>query len=187
MRRLTPVLATALALASVLTACGSGQTESAAPPSAKVREAYAGAPAPLRAVHAQASQLLDGGPDAFKERLLELRGHPVVVNKWGSWCPPCRREIPYFQRQAVENAKRVAFLGVDVIDPRPEAEAMLKDLPLPYPSYRDDDLKVSALFNAVAGTPVTAFYDSGGEIAYVKQGEYRTERDLAQDIERYAR
>jgi cytochrome c biogenesis protein CcmG, thiol:disulfide interchange protein DsbE len=187
MGRLTRVLATALALTAAVTGCGSDDTESAAPPSAEVRKAYADAPAPLKAVHAQAGELLDGGPDAFERRLRELRGYPVVVNKWGSWCDPCRREIPYFQRQALEHAKRVVFLGVDVLDPLPDAEAMLRELPLPYPSYRDEDLKVSAVFNAVAATPATAFYDSEGEPAYLKQGEYRTERDLARDIERYAR
>lgn len=187
MGRLTPVLAAVLAFAAGAAGCGSEEPKSAAPSSAEVRKAYAGAPAPLRAVHAQANDLLDGGPEAFKRRLRELRGHPVVVNKWGSWCDPCRREIPYFQRQAVEHAKRVAFLGVDALDPRPDAEALLEKLPLPYPSYRDEDFDISAIFNGVAATPSTAFYDAKGELAFMKQGEYRTERDLARDIERYAR
>lgn len=187
MGRFLPVLASLLVGATLAAGCGDSETDSAAPPAAEVRKAYARAPAPLREVHAQANELLDGGADAFEKRLRELRGHPVVVNKWGSWCEPCRRELPYFQRQAVEHAERVAFLGVDVLDPVPEAEALLEQVPLSYPSYRDEDLKVSAVFNAVASTPATAFYDSKGELAYMKQGEYRSERDLARDIERYAR
>jgi cytochrome c biogenesis protein CcmG/thiol:disulfide interchange protein DsbE len=187
MGRLTPLLAVALALAMAAAGCGSEEPESAAVPTSKARKAYAGAPAPLRAVHDQANELLEGGPKAFEARLRELRGYPVVVNKWGSWCDPCRRELPHFQRQAVVHAKRVAFLGVDAIDPLEEAKAMLEELPLPFPSYRDDDLKVSAVFNAVAATPATAFYDSKGKLAYLKQGEYKTEQDLARDIQRYAR
>jgi cytochrome c biogenesis protein CcmG/thiol:disulfide interchange protein DsbE len=187
MGRLTPLVAASVALAVAVAGCGSEEPESAAVPGAKVRKAYAGAPAPLRAVHEQANQLLEGGPKAFEARLRDLRGYPVVVNKWGSWCDPCRRELPYFQRQAVENARRVAFLGVDTMDPLPDAKALLEELPLPYPSYREDGLEISTLFNGVVGTPVTAFYDSKGELAYMKQGEYRTERDLAQDIQRYAR
>jgi cytochrome c biogenesis protein CcmG/thiol:disulfide interchange protein DsbE len=167
--------------------CGSSETKSAAPSDSKVRAAYANAPAPLKKLYQQSNQLLDGGPDAYEARLAELRGYPVVVNKWGSWCDPCRRELPYFQRQAVEHADSVAFLGVDAIDPVPDAEELLEQLPLTYPSYKDWDLKISALFNGTVGTPVTAFYDSKGELAYMKQGEYKTERDLAQDIERYAR
>lgn len=183
-----PVIACFLALATVAGGCGSSETESAGPPESEIRAAFAGAPAPLRELHAQANELLGGGPDAFEKRLRALRGHPVVVNKWGSWCDPCRRELPHFQSQAVEHAKRVAFLGVDAgPDPRPDAEALLEKIPLTYPSYVDDDLKISALFDGVVATPVTAFYDSKGELAYMKQGEYKSERDLARDIERYAR
>ena len=60
----------------------------------------------------------------------ELRGHPVVVNKWGSWCGPCRAEFPYFQRQAIEHGKKVAFLGVDGKDNDANAEEFLKEFPV---------------------------------------------------------
>jgi len=187
MGRFLLVLACFVALALAAIGCGSSDTESAAPSNAKARKAYAGAPAPLEKLYEQSNKLLDGGKEAFEQRLRELRGYPVVVNKWGSWCEPCRRELPFFQAQAVANAKRVAFLGVDAIDPVPEAEELLEELPLTYPSYKDEDLKVSGAFNGTVATPVTAFYDSKGELAYMKQGEYRSEQDLARDIARYAR
>jgi cytochrome c biogenesis protein CcmG, thiol:disulfide interchange protein DsbE len=187
MGRFLPVLVCFIAIVSVAGGCGSSDTESAAPPKAEVEAAFAKAPAPLRALYEQSNELLDGGPAAFETRLRELRGHPVVVNKWGSWCPPCRRELPFFQSQAVKRARSVAFLGVDAIDPVPEAKELLKKIPLSFPSYKDNDLKISAVFNGVASTPVTAFYDAKGELAYLKQGEYRSEQDLARDIERYGR
>jgi hypothetical protein len=56
-----------------------------------------------------------------------------------------------------------------------------------YPSYKDPGLKLSAVFNGVAATPATAFYDSKGELAYLKQGVYLSEQDLAEDIRRYGR
>ena len=40
------------------------------------------------------SELLDGGAEAFKARLAKLKGYPVVVNKWASWCAPCRAGVP---------------------------------------------------------------------------------------------
>lgn len=188
MTRFLHVLACLSALAALAIGCGSSDPESAAPSEAATREALAGAPPPLAALHEQANQLLDGGPDAFEARLRELRGYPVVVNKWGSWCDPCRREFPYFQSQAIEHGKEIAFLGVDAAyDPEPEARKLLAALPLSYPSYKDPDLKVSAVFSGQAVTPVTAFYDSKGKLAYMKQGEYPSERALAEDIERYAR
>lgn len=176
-----------VALTGAGVGCGSSDPESAAPPKAEVRKALAGAPAPLAALHRQANQLVDGGADAFKARLRELRGYPVVVNKWGSWCPPCRRELPFFQSQALKRGKEIAFIGVDAFDTEPDAKELLRKLPLSYPSYKDPDLKVSSVFNGQANTPVTAFYDSKGKLAYMKQGEYKSEEDFAEDIERYAR
>jgi cytochrome c biogenesis protein CcmG/thiol:disulfide interchange protein DsbE len=169
-----------------LTACGSSsddQPESAAVDSARL----AGAPAPLADLHSQANRLLDGGADAFERRLEGLHGYPVVVNKWASWCGPCRHEFPFLQKQAVKRAKRVAFIGVNSDDNDGAAKEFLRDFPVPFPSYKDPRLEVAAVFNAVQAFPSTAFYDSKGELAYVHQGGYPSEAKLAADIERYAR
>jgi cytochrome c biogenesis protein CcmG/thiol:disulfide interchange protein DsbE len=181
--RLIPTILCAAALAG----CGSGDPESAAPPPAKQEAALAGAPTPLAKLHAQANDLLGGGADAFDARLEELKGYPVVVNKWASWCPPCRAEFPFFQRQAIKRGREVAFLGVNGSDNNADAAEFLKKFPVSFPSYKDPDLKVSARMKAVAAFPSTAFYDSKGELAYVKQGSYSTEQELVADIERYAR
>ena len=65
---------------------------------AAAQKDLAGAPAPLAALHDQSNQLLEGGAPAFEARLRELRGHPVVINKWASWCGPCRAEFPLLQQ-----------------------------------------------------------------------------------------
>lgn len=175
----------AVVTAAVLGLAGCGSED---PPSEPFDAAdLEGAPAPLARIHAQAGELLDGGPDAFKERLEALRGYPVVVNKWASWCPPCRAEFPFFQRQSVRLAKEVAFLGVVSDDNDDDARAFLEDYPVPYPSYKDPSLKVAEVFDGTLAFPTTAFYDSEGELAYVKQGGYADEADLTEDIERYAR
>lgn len=187
MPRFLPALASLLAVGAIATGCGGDDPQSAGPSPEETRAALKGAPPPLAALHAQANELLDGGPEAFRERLAELRGYPIVVNKWGSWCGPCREEFPYFQRQALKHGKEVAFLGVDVQESKEEGRGLLEEMPVSYPSYWDRDLKVSAVFDGVAATPVTAFYDSEGELAYLKQGVYSSEQDLADDIRRYGR
>jgi thiol-disulfide isomerase/thioredoxin len=184
MRRLALVLASVALLAG----CSSGDStpDSAADPAADAR-ALEGAPAPLAAVHDQANGLLPGGKDAFEKRIRELRGYPVVVNKWGAWCGPCRGELPYFQRLGVKHGKEIAFLGVDFDDSNAAARKLLKQLPLTYPSYVDPDGDISNEINGPQATPVTTFYDSKGGIAYTHQGTYLSQRKLEEDIRRYAR
>lgn len=176
-----------VALLLGIAGCGNAQPESqAADPAARER-ALRGAPPPLAALHRQANQLLGGGRDAFRARLDALRGYPVVVNKWASWCPPCRSEAPFFQRQALERGKRIAFLGVNSNDDPDDARRFLREFPVSYPSYEDPKLEVASVFNGQLAFPTTAFYDSNGELSYVRQGGYPTEADLAEDIARYAR
>lgn len=173
--------------AIAVSGCGSDEPKSVAPPKERAASALEGAPAPLAKLHRQANRLLDGGPDAFKRRLESLEGYPVVVNKWGSWCDPCRAEFPFFQRQAIKRGKQVAFLGVDGIDSDANARKFLADYPVTYPSYKDPALKVAATFNGAGAFPSTAFYDRKGKLVYHRQGGYATEAKLAEDIERYAR
>jgi cytochrome c biogenesis protein CcmG/thiol:disulfide interchange protein DsbE len=149
--------------------------------------AYAGAPPPLRALYDDRNQLLEGGAPAFKRRIAGLRGYPVVVNKWASWCGPCRAEFPVFQKAAVQEAKRIGFVGVDSTDNVDDANEFLGEFPLTYPSYKDPDLKVARVFNGVGAFPTTAFYDAQGKVAYVHQGPYHSVDELLRDVHRYTR
>ena len=189
------VLSTILVPAAlVLGACGSDDEEadsgagnpSPAATKAEFERALSGAPPELAAIYERGDAILDGGVDAFEAQLAELDGTPVVINKWASWCGPCRFEFPFFQSQAIEHGKRVAFLGVDSDDDREAAETFLNELPLPYPSFSDPGSEIAELFDA-REFPSTAFYDSSGELAYLRRGGYASEEELAADIERYAR
>jgi cytochrome c biogenesis protein CcmG/thiol:disulfide interchange protein DsbE len=128
-----------------------------------------------------------GGRDAFQARIQKERGTPVVVNKWASWCGPCRLEFPFFRRQAEKRKGKVVFIGVNSNDSRSAAEKFLKEEPVPYRHFDDPKLEIAAAFNAVQAFPSTAFYDSKGKLAFVHQGGYPSEDQLAEDIERYAR
>jgi cytochrome c biogenesis protein CcmG, thiol:disulfide interchange protein DsbE len=144
-----------------------------------------GAPAPLAALHEQSSELLEGGVPAFNARLEELRGTPVVINKWASWCGPCRAEFPVFQHVATERGKEVAFLGSNSGDSTQPAREFLAEYPIPFPSYLDPDEKIAREIGAPANYPVTVFVDARGKTAFVHQGPYETERALTADIDLY--
>jgi cytochrome c biogenesis protein CcmG/thiol:disulfide interchange protein DsbE len=176
-----------LALCAALVAACGEEPRSAAPPSQATARQLAGSPPELRELHDQANRLLGGGPAAFRARLRELRGHPVVVNKWASWCGPCRTEFPHFQRLAVKHGRRIAFLGVNTTDNDDAAKRFLRRFPVTYPSYVDPEGEVARVFKGTVAFPTTAFYDRRGKLVTLKQGGYATERDLATDIARYAR
>ena len=186
MRRLAAAALLAVS-AAVAVGCGEAEPRNAAPSGAASVRALAGAPAPLAELHHQANELLPGGPKAFTARLQTLRGHPVVVNKWASWCGPCRAEFPFFQRESVKRGKAVAFLGVNSNDEDGAARRFLARFPVSYPSYRDPDGEVARVFHGNLAFPTTAFYDARGRLVTVKQGGYATQRLLAADIDRYAR
>lgn len=134
----------------------------------------------------QAGRLLDGGPRSFQRRLRELRGFPVVVNQWATWCGPCRYEFPFFHRLATRYSGRVAFLGVNTQDSRNEAEEFLREFPVPFPHYYDRDTTVARLFGGGRAWPTTAFYDAEGKLAYTHLGGYASQAKLDEDIRRYA-
>jgi cytochrome c biogenesis protein CcmG/thiol:disulfide interchange protein DsbE len=189
MRRVLVILVVVLltvVLAVGLSQAG-GESEEEAPPF-DLRAARAqldGSPAPLAALHEQSGRLLDGGVDAFRARLRELRGWPVVINKWASWCDPCRAEFPILQRTATERGGEIAFLGVNSGDSRQPAERFLATFPTPFPSYVDPDEAIARDLDAPANYPVTVFLDTRGEPAFVHQGAYRSSADLEADIDQY--
>ncbi len=152
----------------------------------QVLEPLDGAPPKLAALHGQANALPDASVRSYRAQLRAVRGHPVVVNAWASWCGPCKLEFPLFQRASSRLGKRVAFLGLNVSDNKGEAAAYLEKAPVPYPSLIDGDYKILGVAApGVRGLPATIFYDAKGRRT-IHQGGYTSERELLADIERYA-
>jgi cytochrome c biogenesis protein CcmG, thiol:disulfide interchange protein DsbE len=169
--------------------CGGGDegAKGAAVPSPEqAQQRLAHSPAALAGLHQQANTLVPGGKDAFKRRLAVLRGHPVVLNKWASWCAPCRFEFPVLQRVSVKLGKRVAFLGLDSRDSRAGARHYLQGRPLSYPSYFDPREQIAATVRMPQGFPLTNFYDRTGALRYQHAGPYQRDAELERDIRKYA-
>jgi cytochrome c biogenesis protein CcmG, thiol:disulfide interchange protein DsbE len=132
------------------------------------------------------SPYLPGGRDAF-EAFVAKQEKPVVVNKWASWCGPCRHEFPFFESEARKRRGEIVFVGVNSDDNRGDARNFLEDRPVPYKHFFDPDQDIAASFNGVQGFPVTAFYRADGEREFVHFGGYASQEQLAEDIDRYAR
>ncbi len=192
MRRLLIAIAalavTAAVVVGVLDARDSDRatTDAPAPLSlAEVSRPLPGAPPQLAALRRRVNDLQPGGAEALDAQLRALRGRPVVVNLWASWCDPCIFELPILQRQALKFGTRVAFLGVNSGDNRDDARALSERFPMPYPSFEDPRQAVTGRYGAV-GLPATAFYDARGKRTIVHQGRFTNEAQLEAAIERYA-
>lgn len=155
-----------------------------APSPVQVARDLTGSPGTLAALHRQRGRLL-GPMRALALRLRSLRGYPVVINTWASWCPACRGEFASLASVAAQYGRRVAFLGVDTDDTATAAAAFLKTHPVSYPSYEASSAQLASLA-VIEGLPDTIFVDPHGKVVDVHTGAYDTAATLRQDVARYA-
>ncbi len=123
-------------------------------------------------------QPLDGG----RASLADYAGELVVLNFWGTWCPPCRREIPelVLLQEALEGHGTV--IGVAVASRRSEIRDFIEEFGVNYPIWLSDPQTGLAHFDA-AGYPFTILIDTSGVIRRQYLGAQSVEW-LAADIER---
>ncbi|HEY7926672.1 MAG TPA: TlpA disulfide reductase family protein [Candidatus Dormibacteraeota bacterium] len=96
--------------------------------------------------------------------LTSLRGHPVVVDFWASWCGPCRAQQDELNVLVSQYAARgVSFVGVDIRDDSANASAYVHQYHVTYPSLFDPASDDAATFN-VDAPPTTLVIDSTGTI-----------------------
>jgi cytochrome c biogenesis protein CcmG, thiol:disulfide interchange protein DsbE len=183
---LAVLLVALVAVAVVVARPKSSTPHSANLSKSAVSSALAGSPPVLASLHTQGNQLLPGGTAAFRARLKALRGYPVVINKWASWCGPCQTEFPAYQRASVAFGRQVAFIGIDGRDHNAAAAAFLRRFPVSYPSYTDPHEKIARAIQAATYYPQTVYIDRQGHEVFDHAGPYETAASLEKDIRRYA-
>ncbi len=99
----------------------------------------------------------------FEGILVGLRGKPVIVNVWASWCSPCRTETPLLERAWRQHNESVVILGVASRDVRPSAAAFLEEFGVTYPTLFDDSGAIRSALG-VRGFPTTYIFNANGEL-----------------------
>ncbi len=107
---------------------------------------------------------LDGNPVSLEQ----IRGKPVVLNFWSTWCGPCKAEHPLLQDRAKANPE-VAFYGVIYQDEPQKVLRYLSQVGTAYAHLVDDGNRV-AIDYGVTGVPETFFIDKDGVIAHKSPG-----------------
>ncbi|MDT8304480.1 MAG: TlpA disulfide reductase family protein [Anaerolineae bacterium] len=110
-------------------------------------------------------ELLNG--DTFS--LSAMRGQPVVLNFWATWCPPCRVEIPHFEQASRKYNGQVVIAGIDDGEPVTRVRPFVQEMGMTYPVPLDEDSVVSRRYQ-VNSLPTTFFIGADGVIQNVHIG-----------------
>jgi cytochrome c biogenesis protein CcmG, thiol:disulfide interchange protein DsbE len=155
---LTRLAALAACWIATSAACGEGSGHLRAPSPVEV-----GRPAPAYSAVT---------PNGDSVSLVSLRGKPVLLNVWATWCHPCRDEIPELQRLHERYRGRgleIVGVSVDAGGTEEAIAAFARRYGMTYPIWRDPAERVSATF-LVVGVPATFLIDRGGVLRWKKTG-----------------
>ena len=135
----------------------------------------------------QGEELLGGRETTFSK--IFIQGKPVVLNFWAGQCPPCRAEMPAFQKVADEFQGKVIFVGVDVgpftgLGSHEDAQRLLAELRIRYPAAYAVDAAPLRLYN-VRSMPTTVILGPNGQPLQQVDG-MMFEQQLRQAVEKAA-
>ena len=120
--------------------------------------------------------------DQKSSTILESIKGPVLINVWGSWCPPCRQELPLL-REAYRSGK-VKIIGIDIDEPKIETGRNFAiKAGITWPNLIDPDGKTKSSFGL--GVPVTWFLNEKGEVTYRHIGAFTSAKQLDEEIKKY--
>lgn len=174
--------AVAALLLAVLSGCAADNGSGGAPAASATPSASALEPCPeqstARAAGADVLPALSlTCPGGGTLDLGRAPGVPTVLNLWGSWCTPCRQELPVLQQFADAAKGQVRVMGVISKDGRPQAESFAADAGVTFPSAFDGPGELMTDLG-LRGLPYTYFLDAGGAVVYTQVGPVASVDDL---------
>jgi peroxiredoxin len=116
-------------------------------------------------------------------RLSDLRGHPVLINFWATWCGPCRIEMPAIQSRFAESAPDLKVLAVNLEETPAQIETFARELSLEFDLLVDPEGAVNGKEYYVRAYPSSFFIDRSGVIQVIHLG-LMTESQLDDYLER---
>jgi cytochrome c biogenesis protein CcmG/thiol:disulfide interchange protein DsbE len=118
-------------------------------------------------------ECLDGSPGV---NIAAIKG-PAIINVWGSWCEPCKKELPYFTEFFQTMDPQIQLIGIDVEEKRIEDGRMFaRTHGIMWPNLYDAEGTTRKHFGM--GVPVTWFIDGDGKVLYKKIGPFESTEEL---------
>ena len=112
-----------------------------------------------------------------------LKGKPVVLNFWATWCGPCRVEIPYLQEAFTEKGEGISFVAINLREKEDKVKRFAYSMGMSFTIAMDLSGKVGAVYN-IRGIPTTFFIDEERVIRHVKVGTFLNKGELMSLIEK---
>ena len=113
----------------------------------------------------------------------QIKG-PALINVWGSWCGPCKEEMPIFVDFYSKYMDKVSLIGISVEEANAqEARDFIKLYGMSWPNLNDADGSTREILGM--GVPVTLFIDAQGKVAFRKIGVVTTIEELERDTQKY--
>lgn len=120
--------------------------------------------------------------DGNSKVLLESIKGPALINVWGSWCIPCRQEMPYLRALAATG--KIKIIGIDVEEANMDsARRFVVEQGMSWPNLYDKDGSTKSSFGM--GVPVTWYLNSKSEVAYKHVGVLKSKDQLFGEVEKY--
>jgi len=139
-------------------------------------------PSPM--IGGQAPDFALAGLDGAEISLSQLRGQPVLINFWASWCLPCREEMPELVRSyEAHKAEGFIVLGLNLtyIDSLPDVQGFVEEFSIPFPVLLDMDGAVAERLYRIPGVPTSVFVNRNGTVARIQVG-LMTHRQIEQYV-----